>query len=428
MSIHILILAAIIIAITLGYVTRINIGLYAIAFAYLTGVCVLGLRVNAIIAMWPVRLFFILFSISMFYGFATINGTLENLALKTIFACRKVQFLLPAAIFVISLVLSAIGAGAYAVIALMAPLTMAICKHTEMSRLLGSIAVCCGSVAGATLPISVTGLVAKGLIERAGYPEQADAYVMKLFLQVFLAQTLIFVLGYFGLRGFKIKPTQLETPPSLNNQQKNNLILLGIVVLLIVVPPLTNLIVPGIPLIKMFIASTDITMLAILGSIAAILLKIGDERKVIAKVPWNTIILLCGMGMLIEIAVKAGTINILATFIGNNVSYSMAPVVIILVAAFMSFFSSSTGVVMPTLYPVIPGIAAAVSRDPAFLFAAVTIGASCTGFSPFSSGGGLLLSGVEEEKHRDELFSQLLVLPFVFTGYVIILTMVGVLR
>ena len=72
-----IVVGAIILAIALGYKTRINIGLFAIAFAYLIGCFAMGMSPKEVINLWPLKIFFIIFSASLFYSFAIINGTLN---------------------------------------------------------------------------------------------------------------------------------------------------------------------------------------------------------------------------------------------------------------------------------------------------------------------------------------------------------------
>ena len=177
----------------------------------------------------------------------------------------------------------------------------------------------------------------------------------------------------------------------------------------------------------MLTSKIDLQFLAVIGTIVAIFLKIGDFKDVMKIVPWNTIILICGVGSLIAVAVQAGTIQWMADYVSNNTSSNIAPYAIMIVAAFMSFFSSSTGVVMPTLYPVVPGIVAATGANPALLFAIITIGASCTGMSPFSSGGAITLSGVTDEKVKDELFTQLLFVPAAMVVVGLLTMLIGIL-
>ena len=73
-----IIILAIAVAIVLGYKTGINTGLFCMVFAYIIGCFVLGLKPKEVIAFWPTNTMFVILSVSLFYNFAAINGTLEK--------------------------------------------------------------------------------------------------------------------------------------------------------------------------------------------------------------------------------------------------------------------------------------------------------------------------------------------------------------
>lgn len=79
-TINIIILFSLIISIALGYVLKANIGFFAILSAFI-GACLYGITPEKVINLWngSLSLFFILLSITYFYGFAIANGTLNNL-------------------------------------------------------------------------------------------------------------------------------------------------------------------------------------------------------------------------------------------------------------------------------------------------------------------------------------------------------------
>ncbi|HGJ6853579.1 TPA: SLC13 family permease, partial [Streptococcus pneumoniae] len=78
--IHLIMISAIALAIGIGYRTKINIGLLAIAFSYLIATTLMGLSPKELLHFWPTSLFFTIFSVSLFYNVATTNGTLDVLA------------------------------------------------------------------------------------------------------------------------------------------------------------------------------------------------------------------------------------------------------------------------------------------------------------------------------------------------------------
>ena len=82
----------IILVILCGYVTKTNIGLWAIAAAYLLGAFVLEIKPSDIVEMWPIKVFLMLFSVTFFYGYAVLNGSLEKLSL--FFIHSRIRWLL----------------------------------------------------------------------------------------------------------------------------------------------------------------------------------------------------------------------------------------------------------------------------------------------------------------------------------------------
>ena len=78
------IIAAIALAVFLGYKTKINTGFFCIVFAYFIGCFWLDLKPKALIAFWPTNTMFVIISVSLFYNVAAANGTLEK-----IYICRN---------------------------------------------------------------------------------------------------------------------------------------------------------------------------------------------------------------------------------------------------------------------------------------------------------------------------------------------------
>ena len=59
--IHLIMISAIALAIGIGYRTKINIGLLAIAFSYLIATTLMGLNPEKLLHFWPTSLFFTIF-------------------------------------------------------------------------------------------------------------------------------------------------------------------------------------------------------------------------------------------------------------------------------------------------------------------------------------------------------------------------------
>ncbi|WP_027909215.1 SLC13 family permease [Pseudomonas sp. URMO17WK12:I4] len=408
----IIVVAAIVVAVALGYKTKINIGLFAIAFAYLIGCFGMGLSPSDVINMWPLKIFFIIFSVCLFYSFATVNGTLEKLAEHLIYHCRRVPQLLPFAVFFTATVIAGMGAGYYTVLAFMAPITLLLCQRTGMGLIVGGMAVNYGALSGANFMSSQSGIIFRGLMTNVGLSD-SDAFInaFGIFVSTLIIPLLVISAFVFLTReGRAMKTAVFDTsePAPLNREQKITLWLTLAMMAIVLAAPIAHILLPANGTITFINSKMDIGLIASIFSVIALLLKLGDERKAMASVPWSTLIMICGVGMLISVAIKAGTIDVLASWIGGSIPPVLVPVVFGVVAAIMSLFSSTLGVVTPALFPMVLPIAQSMGIEPMVLFIAIVVGAQATSISPFSSGGSLILGSCASEQSRTSLFPQLL--------------------
>ena len=165
--ISVVLVASIALAVVLGYKTKINTGFFCIAFAYLIGCFALGMKTKELIACWPTSTMFVILSVSLFYNFAAINGTLEKMSSALLYACRSFPGLLPFALFFVAVILSVMGAAYFTVLAFLAPITLVICDEAKMDKLTGAVAINCGALAGGNFPTAALGVVFRGLMETA---------------------------------------------------------------------------------------------------------------------------------------------------------------------------------------------------------------------------------------------------------------------
>ena len=410
------IIASIALAVVLGYKTKINTGFFCIAFAYIIGCFALGMKTKALIACWPTSTMFVILSVSLFYNFAAVNGTLEKMSSALLYACRSFPGLLPFALFFVAVVLSVMGAAYFTVLAFLAPITLAICEESKMDKLTGAVAINCGALAGGNFPTAALGVVFRGLVdtdfEADTTLEALDSFSAELKIFAFAIVFSLILIAIFRY-GFKEnrnigKGVTFKKPEAFNPKQKTTLNLMLIMMAVVLIFPLLKLVMPGNALIGTISGKIDVGLVAICFTVIALLLDLAPQKEVIARVPWNTIIMIAGAGMLIAVAVEAGTIDALSAWIGSNVPVALVPIAFSLVAAFMSFFSSTTGVVAPALFPLIPALAVSTGLNPAVLFACTVLGAQSSAISPFSSGGSLILGSCGKEEERNALFNRLL--------------------
>ncbi|MEW7122103.1 SLC13 family permease [Acinetobacter nosocomialis] len=404
-----LMLIALAVSIGLGYKTKINIGFFTIVFAYLIGCFGMGLKPSEVIELWPVKIFFIILSVTLFYNFALANGALEKLASHLLYKCRKFPQFLPLAIFFAATIIAGLGAGFYTVLAFMAPITLLLCKKTNMNMVIGGMAANYGALAGANFMTSQSGIIFRSLMENTSISSQtAFSYSSGIFVLTLIIP--IAVLGIYTLWNRKSNSIVIEDqkPEPFDKKQKQSIFLIVLMMSIVLVFPILHLVFPDVKTISFLNSKIDIAFLAITFSLISLLMKLADEKKVIALVPWGTLIMICGVGMLIALGVKLGIITTLSEWLANNVPVWVIPVLLCLISAIMSVFSSTLGVVAPTLFPIVPALALSSGLNPLVLFICIVVGAQSTAISPFSSGGSLIMASAPADIDKTKFFNQLL--------------------
>lgn len=406
------IILAIAIAIYLGYKTSLNTGLFCIVFAYLIGCLVMGLKPKAVIGFWPVSTMFVILSVSLFYNVAAINGTLEKMSGSLLYACRKFPGMLPYALFGVAVVLSVMGATYFTVLAFLAPITLLICDESKMDKLTGAVAINCGALCGGNFPTSNLGVIFRGLSDTAyealKLKAPMDSFAMEM--EIFLLSLVLITVFRYGIKANRNigQGVTFKKPEPFTKVQSQTLTLMLVMMVVVLIFPLLKILVPGNPAVAYMAGKVDVGLVAIIFAVIALLMKLAPQKEAIAKIPWNTIIMIAGAGMLIAVAVKAGTIKMLSAWVGANVPTPLIPLAFSIIAAIMSFFSSTTGVVAPALFPLIPGLAESTGLSAGALFACTVLGAQSSAISPFSSGGSLILGSTPKEEDRTTLFNKLL--------------------
>lgn len=429
-TINIIILFSLIISIALGYVLKANIGVFAILSAFI-GAYLYGITPEKVINLWngSLSLFFILLSITYFYGFAIANGTLNNLALKAVYSVRNRPWSIPIALYITVMVFVGIGPGHYAGFAFMSPLVLYIASKIKMNKILAAIIIYSGSCAGGFNPFTLGGRVTFDLIEKLGYSAEASA-IMQLSLgkNMFIAHTLIFIIGYFLLKGYKVKITsQITKPKRLNAAQWKTIFIVCFVFAVIMIPSFFLALNPHDETLKKVTSIFNPVFVSFLGIVLAVIFGIGSEKEAFKNVPWDLIFMIGSLSMLIELSKTTGIMENITTFMSAHGSSSSNWLYYLLgiLSSCMSAFASSMGVVMPTFFSIVPSIKA---LEPSLAFSIIAVFATFTGYSSFSTGGALVLAGAQDESEKRYLFIRLIILPLILVVFGFVLLFLGILN
>ncbi|MCI6885758.1 MAG: SLC13 family permease, partial [Lachnospiraceae bacterium] len=282
----------------------------------------------------------------------------------------------------------------------------------KMDQLTGAVAINCGALSGANFMTSGSGIIFRGLMDESGYANSSFSYTAVIFVTSVIFSLLLIAWFRFIPKSNRSigKGMEFEKPGMFDREQKINLYLMIAMILVVLVFPILHIILPEVQIITYINGKIDVGLVAIVFSVIALFLKLAPQKEVISRVPWNTIIMICGVGMLINVAIKAGTIDMLAAWAGGSLPAWIVPIAFSVIGAIMSFFSSTLGVVCPALYPLVPTLAETTGIAPVVLFTCIVIGAQSSAISPFSSGGSLVLGSCTTEEERNEMFPKLLFL------------------
>lgn len=402
-------LIALLIAIVLSCTSRINVGVLSIAFAWLIGVYRAGMKADAVAAGFPAPLFVTLAGVTLLFGLAHQNGTLEWLAQRAVRMARGNARLIPILFFVIALVLSAVGPGAILGVALLIPLAMPIGVEAGIPRLLTALMVANGANAGNLSPVSVVGLIANTKMSEAGI----GGHEWAVFAANVVAHVIVGVAAYALFGGSRL-------PQRSNGATGTTAALTGAQRLT------TGVVLMWITAVLVF--KLNVGMAAFAAASILVLLNAADESAAVKRIPWGVIIMVCGVTMLIAVLEKTGGMDLFSAMLATIAVPATINGTIAFVTGLISSWSSTSGVVLPAFLPTVPSLVANVGGgDPVAVAISINIGSALVDVSPLSTLGALCVATVTDPVEARVLFRQLLIwgLSMTIVGALIAQLMAG---
>lgn len=413
--IDIISLAVLIGAIVAAFLLKINTGVVAIAAALVLGLCA-GWTDKQIMATFGSKLFLTLLGVMFLFGIAQENKTLDLLAKKALALCRGRVNLFPPLLFVVSAVLSAIGPGLISVTALMSALTVSLARQTKTKPIRLIPFGVLGSFAGGLSPITPSGIVAIGTAEKVSI----TGLEWPLMWQMALTNLLYAVILYFVFKWHTYKYVPMEGGKEKTNSEKFS--------------PIQWMTLGGILLVAVLVLITgvDVGMLSFAVGVLLLIFKAADDSAVIKKLPWGTLVMITGVGILISVVTDLGGIKLLSNGLEKLMNTHTASMIMTAISGVMSWVSSASGVVMPTLIPTVPNMVQKIQGTAApELVISICIGAHLAALSPLSSCGGLMLaayssSGEVTAKERNRVFVQLFIMSACGVAFGAVLALLGI--
>jgi Na+/H+ antiporter NhaD/arsenite permease-like protein len=385
-------LIALLVAIALSMATKLNVGIAAMAFAWLIGTFAAGWKAEQVAAGFPSSLFLTLTGVTLLFALAETNGTLERLARRALALARGQARLLPLLLFLIAFALSSVGPGAITTVALLVPVAMAVATRAGVPRLLTALAVANGANAGNLSPISAIGLVANAKMAEAGI----GGHEAKVWLANFAAHLLVTAAADVVLRGWRLPPlppgADADAGPRFEPRHWLTIALIAAWIAAVV----------GL--------QVHVGLAAFLAAAIVVMVGIADESAAMKLVPCSVIVMVCGVTVLIAVLERTGGMELFTAMLARLATPATLNGTVAFVTGLISSWSSTAGVVLPAFLPTVPGLIEKVGGgDPLAVALSINVGSAMVDVSPLSTLGALCVATVADPLAARTLFRQLLV-------------------
>ena len=409
------------IATTMG----INMGVLGVVAAFGLGTA-LGVSEDDIFAGFPGDLFVILVGVTLLFGIASNNGTVDWLIHASVRAVKGRTIAIPWVFFLITAVLTASGAVVPGAVAIVAPIALGFAIQYGINPVLMGLFVINGATAGGFSPISVFGSIVNGVVEREDLAQNS----MLLFASSFVFNLLLCFVAFFLFGGRKLIGHRVEPGEDVDEDDVRSgrfqrkvreeekagagpkPIAGGAVSAASEpVPELDRdkiLTLVGIVSLIVVALAFDVDVGFVSFSIAAVLMLLSPKARkgAVEKVAWSTVLLICGIVMYVGLLETIGTIDWLGEQVARIDKPLLAALLICYVGGVVSAFASTTGILgalIPLAVPFLQtGAVGAVG-----LIIALSISSSVVDSSPFSTSGALTVANTPES-HRDRVFKRLM--------------------
>jgi Na+/H+ antiporter NhaD/arsenite permease-like protein len=388
-------LAALVVAILVSCFTELNVGILALALAWIVGVYVGGMPLNDVIGGFPVSLFLTLAGVTLLFSQAQLNRTLDRIAHRAVRLCRGNTGLIPIMFFMLACALASLGPGNISTAALLGPMAMAVAGRAAIPAFLMIIMVGNGAQSGALSPFAPTGVIVNGLMNKIGLPgHEWFTYWTNL-----AAHAAVAFGGYALFGGLKLFQSSavatIDHKPDEIEFDRSNII---------------TMVVIGALLIGVLFFGVNVGMGAFAGAVILAVAGAADHKESVKKMPWSVIVMMSGVTVLIALMEKTGGLDLFTSALARLATPGTITGVIAFVTGLISVYSSTSGVVLPAFLPTIPGLIERLGGgDPLAIAASMNIGAHLVDLSPLSTTGALCIAAVASGESVRSVFNKLLI-------------------
>ena len=422
MSVELVALIVLVAVFALSAIRNVHMGALALVAALLVGVLVVGESLDDVLGGFPVDALLILLGITYLFGIARETGVVDWLVDRSVGLIGDRVALIPWAMFVIGTLVACLGTShaAFTIV----PIAMSLAhKHKIHSTMMG-IVMSSAIVGGALAPTSINGITVMTVARASGIPYNPG---LMFGLSVGI-NTLVVLVAFFLFGGRELIArtraagvaraagaagapgasgvsaaggadsghgsggTAVLTEPATATR-------LGAyqIVVLVSIPVL----IVGFFTITLLDVDLNLGAVALTLAVFLAFVKPDVGRASLARVDWNTILLLGGIITYVGVLTRLGAIDQLGEVARSVSSPLLAAFVICVIAGLVSAFASTIGILGALIPLAVPLLVPGGGLEMTGFIYALAISASLVDCAPFgTTGATIVASGVEDDRPR----------------------------
>ncbi|WP_104135870.1 MULTISPECIES: SLC13 family permease [unclassified Cryobacterium] len=409
----------------------VNMGALAFVGAFLLGAVFLGMETTDILANFPGGLFLTLVGVTYLFAIAQGNGTIDLLVRGSVRLVGGRVALIPWVMFVITAVITAVGALSPAAVAIVAPIALGFARKYRISPLLMGMMVIHGAQGGGFSPIAVYGVIVNSLISTTGLDASPTAvFLSSLIFNFLIAVVLFIVLGGQKLMSSRVghfveQAAEARMSVSVGTRAGGDVDFKGFgsgiygprdpagagvqatatrgerIPQLVTIAGLIALAVIALGF------KVDVGFVAITIAVILALVSPAAQKGAVNKISWSTVLLICGMLTFVGVLEEAGTIEYISGAVANLGMPLLAALLICYIGAVVSAFASSTAI-LAALIPLAVPFLATGEISAIGVICALAVASTIVDVSPFSTNGALVLANAPDGVDKDRFYKQIL--------------------
>jgi Na+/H+ antiporter NhaD/arsenite permease-like protein len=378
---HALPIAGLVLIFVVGTLRSINLGVLSLGATFIVGTLMTRESLADMYRGFPVDLLILLVGVTYLFGIAANNGAIERVVAAAAARVRGRRALIPWIVFAVAAVPTMAGALGSAAAAMLAPIALRLAQRCSLDRRMIGLMVLHGSACGNFSPLNALGAIVLQGAARSGLEVSASAvFLANVGYNVVLGAAIFLWFGglQLGKRAeLPDAPADAESSSAPAGATSAAHLSTGIALVLVAVLAL--------------VYGWSIGFVALLAAAALHMLFPQSSHGAERRIPWDVVLLVCGIVTYVSALQRAGTVDAIGSGIVALDAPLLGALLICTVGAVTSAFASSAGILGAMIVLAAPFMAqGAVSVTG--LVIALAISATVVDSSPFSTAGALVVA------------------------------------